>query len=418
MKVTAIVAEFNPFHSGHGFLIKKAREITKADLVIALMSGNFVQRGEPAVFDMGIRVRAALSGGCDMVFELPPAYALSSAEGFAYGALSILSGLGADSLVFGSESGDIKALSKIADKLHDESPEYKASLKQHLKEGLNYPSAREKALKELLPSLEGTDILNNPNNILGIEYLKAIRKLGSSIKPYTLRRVNSSYHSDPKGNVSNITTYSAEELRNRLFTAKESNAVSSLKFPGLEYITEAAEKEGIVGRDSLTPLLLYVLLDESLKERLEKGAVPKDLSNRIMANRYFSGSFSEYCALIKTKNITYSAVSRHLLHLILNMDQRKQLYTDYVRLLGFKKEAEPFLNQLLKGSKLSVLSNSSDIKSYLNRITVEKEENKEKALLSLNDHLYIDRIYEVLREDKKRREHPLPPEISRQIVIV
>ena len=197
MKITGIIAEYNPFHNGHLYQIRKAKEITGADYIIVVMSGNHMQRGTPALIDKYSRAKMALSGGADMVIELPTCYATASAEYFAMGAISILNQLGCvDSVCFGSESGDITMLSKIAHALVDESEDFVQSLKTKLKNGDTYPVARNAALAETINGFTTFDtILGFPNNILGIEYIKAIIRQNSSIKPYTNTRIGSDYHS-------------------------------------------------------------------------------------------------------------------------------------------------------------------------------------------------------------------------------
>ena len=188
MKTVGIIAEYNPFHNGHKYQIEKAKELTGADYCIVVMSGNFVQRGTPAFMDKYLRAKAALTCGADLVIELPVHYAAASAEYFASGAVAILDRLGViDYLCFGSECGNIEILSDIADVLISESDEFKNVLKQRLKEGVAYPKARNDAICAAAPHLtEYLDVLNYPNNILGLEYIKALKKRKSNIAPCTI----------------------------------------------------------------------------------------------------------------------------------------------------------------------------------------------------------------------------------------
>ena len=180
MKVVGLITEYNPFHNGHQFHIEQAKLITDADAVIVVMSGDFVQRGEPAIMPKHLRAEAALKCNADLVIELPFCYATESAEQFAIGAVSIFEKLGiVDSICFGSECGDIQSLTEIAQILSNESDEYKASLQKQLRTGDSFPVAREKAMKELFPDKNYGQILSEPNNILGIEYIKALLKLGA-----------------------------------------------------------------------------------------------------------------------------------------------------------------------------------------------------------------------------------------------
>ena len=197
MKITGIIAEYNPFHNGHLYQIKKARELTGADYIIVVMSGNLTQRGTPALIDKYSRAQMALSGGADLVIELPACYATASAEYFAMGAISILNQLGCvDSICFGSENGNIAMLTKIANALVSESEDFVQALKNNLKNGDTYPVARNAALAETISGITSYDtILGFPNNILGIEYIKALIRQNSSIKPYTNLRIGADYHS-------------------------------------------------------------------------------------------------------------------------------------------------------------------------------------------------------------------------------
>lgn len=201
MKVLGLVTEYNPFHNGHKYHIEEAKRLTGADYVIAVMSGNFVQRGTPAMIDKYSRTAMALQNGVDVVFELPVCYATGSAEFFAHGAVSLLDALGiVDYLCFGSECGDIKPLDKAAQFLLDTPSTFEENLKEFVKEGLTYPAARLKALKLFTEDKTTEDtqiltqILTQPNNILGIEYIKAIHNLSSTIQPVTIKRISAHYH--------------------------------------------------------------------------------------------------------------------------------------------------------------------------------------------------------------------------------
>ncbi len=408
MLTAGIVTEFNPFHRGHKYLIDKVREEIRPDLLIVCMSGNFVQRGEPALFDMGARTEDALKNGVDLVFELPPEVSTSSAEGFALGAVSVFKHLGTDILCFGSESGDIKEFELINSVISEGKDEFDSVLRTGLQKGLSYPAAGEAATAALLKGklkknrADLHNFLQNPNNILGLEYIKAIHALGSNLKAHTVKRINSSYHDPGDGE----TFFSAESIRNSISSGSiYENALNDLS----ERMISLLETYGPVFRDSLTTPLLFALQSEDLEERLVRLSFPEDLMNRVLKNRDHTGSFSGFCTLLKRKNITYTAVSRHLLHLILNISPYDKKPPKYVRLLGFRKDAKKHLNSLKKRSDLKILTNSSDIKSFL---------SEDPGDTSLSSHLRIDRCYELLRSEEKRREHPLPPEIARKIIIV
>ncbi len=196
MKVCGIVAEYNPFHNGHENQIKQAREITGADKVVVVMSGDFTQRGLPAFLDKYKRTEMALKGGADLVLELPLYYSVGSAEFFASGSIALLDKLGiVDSLCFGSECGDIGLLNDIADILNDRKEELHDVIREKMKTGLSYPIARAQTIEEMIPdSFEHVQAMSEPNNILGFEYLRAIKQRGSSIEPFTNLRIGSGYH--------------------------------------------------------------------------------------------------------------------------------------------------------------------------------------------------------------------------------
>ena len=194
MKACGIVAEYNPLHTGHVYQMNKARQISQADCIIVVMSGNFVQRGEPAVIDKYARTRAALKAGADIVIELPVYYALSSAENFARGAVLTLNEMKAASICFGAETDNADCLAKISHAIISESPEYKAILNKALAEGLSYPAARQTALLEYLP--ECKDIITGSNNILAIEYIKAILGNNLNMTYYPVLREGAGYNDD------------------------------------------------------------------------------------------------------------------------------------------------------------------------------------------------------------------------------
>ena len=189
MNVLGIVTEYNPLHNGHIHHLKESLAVSSADAAVCVMSGNFVQRGEPAIVDKWIRAEIALNSGMDLVIELPAVYALSSAELFAFGAIKILDSLGfVSSICFGSETGVLEPLDAVAEILSNEPEEYKVFLKKFLEKGLSYPAARESALNEFFGA-DMAEVVSSSNNILGIEYLKALKRLNSPIRAFTIRRI-------------------------------------------------------------------------------------------------------------------------------------------------------------------------------------------------------------------------------------
>ena len=197
MKIVGLITEYNPFHNGHLYHIKESLRVTGADAAVVVMSGDYVQRGTPAIMPKRIRAEMALMCGAGAVFELPVCYATGSAELFALGAVSLLESLGiVDSICFGSECDDLPSMEQLAELLLEEPEAYQILLKDYLKQGMSFPRARQEAILSYTEDPRFAEILRNPNNILGIEYLKAIKKIGSRMEPYTIARRGAQYHDE------------------------------------------------------------------------------------------------------------------------------------------------------------------------------------------------------------------------------
>lgn len=383
MKTTAIIAEFNPFTKGHEMIIQKAKEETLADFVVVIMSGDFVQRGAASIIDKFARTKSALDGGADLVFELPVYYALGSAEFFASGAISILDKTGVtDSLLFGSESGDIDILSDIAKVLISEPDSFKEALKSSLQNGLSFPKARESALLTHFGNDAAiSEALKRPNNILGIEYIKALIKRGSSIKPCTIKRIGSDY------NESILSPYSsATAIRTALLN--EIPVDSYVPAKSYKYIEEY---EGSYGENNaLSGLLLYKLLsDDDYTRYLD---VSLDLADKIRSKIDNFESFDEFTKALKSKDLTYSRISRALIHILLNITEknmaqyREDAFTSYGRILGMKKDAA------------RIIASSKDIGTLPIFMQLKEADEKlsflEKRLL--DETLYSSKIYDMI----------------------
>ncbi len=381
MTVTAIIAEYNPFHSGHKYHIEQARKLTNADVILVIMSGNFVQRGEPAVFDKHLRSKLALENGADIILELPYPYSCSSAEYFAEAAVTILNKLGCiNYLCFGSECDNISAMTDIAKVLVSEPSEYKEILKEHLKTGLSFPKARQLALETVLGSDGYKELLTSPNNILGIEYIKALTKLNSTITPITIKRAISSYHHNDDNN----PLYSASSIRKEIFSKNsiELANISPLYQNNPLYAMEL---------NDLGLLLAGKLLENSncLDKYLD---ISGDLAGRIRNNIDNYVNPNDFINLIKTKNITYTSISRALCHLMLNMKKcdmetlKNNGYCDYVRILKFNDIGSSILKIIEGHGKIKVVTGLSKIDAILSDLA---EYNRKLFEYSLNaDNLY------------------------------
>ena len=380
MKTAGIIAEYNPFHKGHEYQFKRIREDFGADWIIAAISGDFVQRGEPAVFDKYTRTSMALSCGADLVVELPVSFATGSAEDFASCGVSLFDHLGIiDLLCFGSEAGDLESLNKIAELLANEPENYKLALKASLKKGLSFPAARENALKETL-SLPDTSPLSTPNNILGVEYLKALKKRKSSIKPVTIKRFGQGYHDTeiPEGQSFASASFLRKYLRDHLETFSEnelldSGLASQIPVPALKALSQENALKGPVFPEDLTLPLQYRLLQaKACQEDLCQYAdMSPELADRLSPFILSPTDFSRRIEQLKTKQYTYTRISRALLHLILGItkeevsSQKQSDYVSYVRILGFRQSAAPLLNILKKQSCLPLITKTANSKKIL-----------------------------------------------------
>lgn len=362
MNITAIISEYNPLHKGHLYHIETARKETDADYMIAIMSGNFVQRGTPAIFDKYIRAEAALKSGIDLVLELPVIYATASAEYFALGGVSLADSLGCVTKIsFGSECADADKLMKTAQLLLSEPEELRCSLKEALKKGLSYPAARAKAVEAVCPEL--TDLLESPNNILGIEYCKALLKRKSKIIPHTISRVGQGYHSD----FIDDSFASATGIRKALLNpaASLSETIKTQIAPSLSAVIDSDQLR-LIDEDDFSMLLRYKLLIENRLHLNEYFGVSGDLSNRIYKHLNDFKNFSSFAELLKTKNLTRTAINRALLHILLDIKASdvqavtKRGCVDYVRVLGFRKSAAPLLGKISEIPEIPLVTNLSD----------------------------------------------------------
>ena len=369
MKIVGLITEYNPFHNGHLYHLQKSKEVTGAQYSIVVMSGNFVQRGEPAIADKWVRTKMALHCGADLVIELPVVYATASAEFFAFGAVSLLHKTGmVDSICFGSEHGNLMLLSQIADFLCGESKDFQENLKKHLSEGLPFPSARTEALFNLLNQKysfrnnenELKTLLSSPNNILGIEYIKALKNLKSYIKPYTIQRIVASYHSaDIESSIASATA-----IRNTFKNKSVHELSKAMPEECFELFMEAV-KEGVapIYFDDFSPDLQYLLRTTSQENLRHIREISEGLENRILEHASKNFLISELTKAIKTKRYTFTRIQRALMNIILQISSKDFLEIQnnggpqYIRILGFRESARPLLKELKQNSMLPIVSN-------------------------------------------------------------
>lgn len=365
MKTVGLITEYNPFHNGHAYHIEKAKMLTGADRVIVVMSGDFVQRGAPAVMPKHLRTESALLSGASLIIELPVCFATGSAEYFAQGSISLLNQLGCiDSICFGSECGDLHLLKEIAQILADEPIEYQTALKQALKEGASFPAARQEALN--IYSDKYSEILASPNNILGIEYLKALAKIHSKIEPFTIKRIGAGYHDmDIDGQFSSATA-----IRSDIYQLADVNSSSeSLPLTHIqtqvpsschELMKKNYQTRYPVKADDFSLLLKAKLLSETAGSLSHYLDMSPELANRILRLRNDYLSFEQFCDLLKTKELTRSRISRSFIHVLLGITNdwltAIKAPAPYARILGFRRDHADLLGILKRTSGIPLIT--------------------------------------------------------------
>ncbi|WP_461812823.1 nucleotidyltransferase [Faecalimonas sp.] len=389
MKIVGLITEYNPFHNGHKHHLNEALRQTGADYAIVIMSGDFVQRGTPAILPKHLRTQIALEAGAAIVIELPILYATGSAELFAMGAVSLLHSLNCiDYICFGSESGDMNALKKIAHILNDEPIEYKAALQKHLKSGNSFPLARQKAFSEITEDNTLFSILKSPNNILAIEYLKALYRLNSTIIPITIKREQSHYHdTDLKPLYSSATA-----IRNLFSTTRtnfsliEDTLKQQIPPNAIPLLKSTFQKRYPIYTNDFSLLLKYKLLTETKETLLSYMDINETLANRIYKNRNHFLSFEQFCEKIKTKDLTHTRVSRALLHILLQIKKTNEFTPTYAHILGFRQDSTSILSLLKQKSNVPLITKLSSI---------PLEEN-----LFLQQDIFASDLYESVVADK------------------
>lgn len=370
MKVNGIIAEYNPFHNGHKYQLDESRRMTDANYTIVIMSGDFMQRGAPALLGKHRRAEMALRCGADLVLELPAIYSASSAEYFSMGAVSTLDKLGVVThLCFGSESGNVEIMKKVAEILVEEPEGFSASLRKYMKQGVSYPNARNWAMFNHYPFLEAhKDVFSTPNNILGIEYIKALLRRDSGMIPVTVRRTGAGYHD----RMTDTEYCSALALRQALYAGQTPDFMKSqMPEESWQILQQSMEDASIISSNDFSDLLYYKLLLERETGYQKYLDVSADLSDRIRNHLDSYRDFDSFCDLLKTKNMTYTRISRCLLHILLNIEQddvefcKRLDYAPYARVLGMRKDAHELLNAIKEQSSIPLVTKLADAEKCL-----------------------------------------------------
>ena len=347
--VLGIIAEYNPFHNGHLYQIEEAKRQTGAEYVIAVMSGNFTQRGNSSLINKWAKAQMAIENGVDIVIELPTIYSISSAENFAEGAIKILDSLKiVDTLCFGTETEDFAALNNISNILYSEPKEYVAILNHELGKGISYPKARENALMMYLNDIKRyANILSGSNNILGIEYLKALKRLKSNMRPFSIQRKKVYYNDD------RIIDEFASSTAIRKLVAREQYDDLRKVMPRNSYINLKEEiRKGNYVLDIIKyeKEILYNLRKMSLKEIAEIPDVTEGLENAIKKAASSCNNLIEFVNIVKSKRYTQTRIQRILLYVLLGITKKDMMnskkVTPYVRVLGFNEKGREMLSDI------------------------------------------------------------------------
>ena len=373
MKIVGLVVEYNPFHNGHLYHLNKSKEVTNATHSIAVMSGNFLQRGEPALFDKYTRAQIAVSNGVDLVVELPSLFACQSAEIFSHGAVALLNSLNCiDSICFGSEEGDIKILYQIANILTNEPTEFKDKLKAYLDEGLLFAVARSKSLYDYISSNNLLDIpeeklntiLNSSNNILGIEYIKSLIRLNSNIKPYTITRIKSEYNSE----IISSNICSATAIRKVLKDSFELSDISNVvPYHTLYAIENSIKKEFNPMFDEYYFDIIKQIIVRDINNLNSYFDVNEGIENKIYKSVFTSNSLDSLQQDIKSKRYTLTRVKRILNNILLgitkeDMNKVKSIsYIPYVRVLAFNDKGREIIKQIKLNSDICIVNKFANI---------------------------------------------------------
>lgn len=372
MKVTGIIAEYDPFHNGHSYHIKKAREMTGADAIVVVMSGHFTQRGMPAFFRRDARVRMAVDGGADLVIELPYIYACNSSHEFARGAAGILNGIGCvDALVFGAETDDMDTLGKAARAAAGTDDRSSAYIKEEMKNGVSYPEALTRSVEKIYGA-QTAAVLREPNNLLGIEYMKALRELGSGIKPFIVGRKSAAHGESlemlherkqeqriASGTAVRKAVYAGGARAAEMLVPDTSFSIISgyERSSGFSF-TEYRDKI----KKNMFELLKYKIITSDESELAEVYGVAEGLENRLKSCISGAEDIDGLIDSVKSKRYTRARISRTLMHLLINLrttDFETLRETYCARVLGFSPTGGKLLRLMSESSAIPVFSNLS-----------------------------------------------------------
>ncbi|MGG3005780.1 nucleotidyltransferase [Geobacillus stearothermophilus] len=360
MKAVGVIVEYNPFHNGHRYHLQETREKTGADCLVAVMSGNFLQRGEPAIVSKWARAKMALAAGVDLVIELPYAFAVQAAERFADGAVRLLDALGCEELCFGSESGDIAAFLAAAKTLFAQKEEFDALVRAELQRGQSFPKANAKAWDQLRSvPLD----LAQPNNVLGLAYVKAIWRHKLSIMPRTIPRLAAGYHDE---SFSHPSIASATSVRKTLRQTGQLASIAPYVPPTtLEQLRQYRQTYGRWHDwEAYFPLLKYRLLTATKEELRRTAGIEEGVEHRLKEKITVAETFASFIAAVKTKRYTWTRLQRMCAHVLTNFTKEEQMKTSdptYIRLLGMSETGRRYLQRVKKELALPLITKAAKL---------------------------------------------------------
>lgn len=409
MNVVGLVVEYNPLHNGHLYHYLKSKEVTNADAVVIVMSGNFLQRGEPALVNKWARTQMALDMGVDLVIELPYVYSTAQAQHFAFGAVSLLHQLRfVTHICFGSESGHIDDIKTVAEKLWQEPQSFQAHLKQYIQEGVSYPRAYGQALKHLLlhENLDPT-LFERPNNILGLHYIMALHRLNSTIQPSTIKREKADYHQQ---NVTDTQIASATALRKLLFetdTPQWDNIEPFVPNTTLNVLKDEYNRgRGPVNWEHYFDYVRHLLIAQSVDQLQQIYEMEEGIEYRFKQVAMQATSILNLIEGVKSKRYTWNRIQRMILHTFTQYDKASSQLLNldkgpsYLRLLGFSEKGRQLLNKYKKQLTIPLITQIK--KNHPAMLSWDIQASRLHAL-AYDSNIRLDAIHREIKQTPLRR---------------
>ncbi|WP_042471647.1 nucleotidyltransferase [Bacillus ndiopicus] len=368
MKAVGVVVEYNPFHNGHAYHAQQAKKLTEADVVIAVMSGQFLQRGEPALVDKWTRTKMALANGIDIVIELPYIFSTAHAKQFAYGAISLLHAIGCQTFAFGSEDGRLQPFLNSYALIESNRGLYDALIKELIATGISYPKALQEAYTALQQQFPGTYIdLAKPNNILGFHYIEAANSLNNTIQPVTITRIGAGYH-DIINEQSEIA--SATGIRQALFQQQVLQGVEQfIPLPTYKLLEEWQQTHNIFASwNTFWPLLRFTILRYTPEQLTAFADVSEGIEYALIKHAKNATSFNDFMNKIKSKRYTWTRLQRILTHIYTGITKAQlHAYSEpsYIRLLGMTENGQRYLSAHKKQMTLPLISRVAAIQNEM-----------------------------------------------------